>query len=217
MGDDHGRAAGPRCVALIGPFASGKTSLLEAILARTGAIARQGRVAEGNTLGDASPEARAHTMSVEANIAETEFMGDAYTFIDCPGSVEFLFEAQGILGGVDVAVVVAEADEKKVPALQVIMKSLEDRGIPRMLFLNKIDKADKGVRAVLEMLQPASSIPLVLRQIPIWKDGVATGFIDLALERAHVYHEHAESEVVEIPDAEKSRELDARFEMSTLR
>ncbi len=219
MGDDqgrdtdHGREAGPRCVALVGPFASGKTSLLEAILARTGAIARQGRVAEGNTVGDATPEARAHTMSVEANIAETDFMGDAYTFIDCPGSVEFLFEAQGILGGVDVAVVVAEADERKVPALQVIMKALEDRGIPRMLFLNKIDKADKGVRAVLEMLQPASAIPLVLRQIPIWKDGAATGFIDLALERAHVYQHHAESEVVQIPDEEKSRELDARFEM----
>lgn len=213
MGDDHGRAVGPRCVALVGPFASGKTSLMEAILARTGAIPRQGTVTEGNTLGDASPEARAHTMSVEANIAEAEFMGDAYTFIDCPGSVEFLFEAQGILGGADVAVVVVEPDEKKVPALQVIMKSLEDRGIPHMLFLNKIDKADKGVRAVLEMLQPASAIPLVLRQIPTWKDGVATGFIDLALERAHVYQAHAESEVVAIPDEEKSRELDARFEM----
>lgn len=213
MADDHGRASGPRCVALVGPFASGKTSLLEAILARTGAVPRQGTVAEGNTVGDASPEARAHSMSVEANIAETAFMGDAYTFIDCPGSVEFLFEAQGILGGVDVAVVVAEADEKKVPALQVILKSLEDRGIPRMLFLNKIDKANKGVRAVLEMLQPASAIPLVLRQIPTWKDGAATGFIDLALERAHIYQSHAESEVVAIPDDEKSRELDARFEM----
>lgn len=213
MGDDHGRAVGPRCVAIVGPFASGKTSLLEAILARTGAIPRQGKVGDGNTLGDATPEARAHTMSVEANIAETEFMGDAYTFIDCPGSVEFLFESQAVLGGADVAVVVAEADEKKVPALQVILKALEDRGIPRMLFLNKIDKADQGVRDVLKMLQPASSVPMVLRQIPIWKNGIATGFIDLALERAHIYHELAESEVVAIPDEEKSRELDARFEM----
>ena len=57
---------GPRCIALVGPFQSGKTTLLEAILARTGAIARQGTVDAGNTVGDASKEARHHKMSVEA-------------------------------------------------------------------------------------------------------------------------------------------------------
>jgi len=213
MGDGNGRVAGPRCVALVGPFSSGKTTLLEAILARTGAIPRQGTIAEGNTVGDGSPEARAHAMSVEANVADTEFMGDTYTFIDCPGSVEFLSESAGVLAGVDCAIVVCEADEKKIPALQVIMKTLEDRGIPRMVFLNKIDKADKSIRQTLETLSPTSSIPMVLRQIPIWKDGIATGFIDLALERAHVYREHAESEVIEIADAERAREVEARFSM----
>ena len=54
---DSGRQAGPRCIALVGPFASGKTSLLEALLARTGAVTRQGRVKDGNTVGDASAEA----------------------------------------------------------------------------------------------------------------------------------------------------------------
>ena len=57
---DGGRVAGPRCIALVGPFASGKTTLLEAILARTGAITRQGTIAEKNTVGDASPR-RART------------------------------------------------------------------------------------------------------------------------------------------------------------
>ena len=97
MGEANGRSSGPRCIALVGPFASGKTSLLEAILARTGAIQRQGKVADGNTVGDAAPEARAHQMSVEANVAETEFMGDRMTFIDCPGSVEFSYEAEPVL------------------------------------------------------------------------------------------------------------------------
>ncbi|MEI2387321.1 elongation factor G [Breoghania sp. JC706] len=213
MGDANGRVAGPRCIALVGPFASGKTSLLEAILARTGAIQRQGTVSQGNTVGDASPEARAHAMSVEANIAETTFMGDAYTFIDCPGSVEFLFETQGVLAGVDAAVVVAEADEKKVPALQLILKQLEERGVPHMLFLNKIDKVDGRVHDILTMLQPASAVPMVLRQIPIRKDGRVAGFIDLALERAHIYQEQAESEVIDFPADERERELEARFEM----
>ncbi|KAB2864054.1 MAG: GTP-binding protein, partial [Bauldia sp.] len=213
MADSNGRVAGPRCVALVGPFASGKTTLLEAILARTGAITRQGTIAEKNTVGDASPEARAHQMSVEANIAETDFMGDHITFIDCPGSVEFAFEAEPVLAGVDLAVVVAEADEKKIPALQVIMKTLEDHEVPRLLFLNKIDKSETGVRKTLEMLQPASAAPLVLRHIPIWQNGIATGFIDLALERAFVYREHTASELIDMADEDRAREVEARYAM----
>ena len=212
MGNDN-RVAGPRCIALVGPFASGKTTLLEAILARTGAINRQSTVAEKHTVGDASPEARAHQMSVEVNVAETEFMGDSLTFFDCPGSIEFTFETEGVLPGVDLAVVVAEADEKKIPALQVILKTLEDRGVPRILFLNKVDKADASVRETLQTLQAASSVPLVLRHLPIWHDNAVTGYIDLALERAFVYHEQAPSELIPIPDEEKAREVDARFHM----
>ena len=56
---------GPRCIALVGPFQSGKTTLLEAILARTGAIQRQGTVDAGNSVGDSSKEARHHKMSVD--------------------------------------------------------------------------------------------------------------------------------------------------------
>lgn len=214
MSDGNGgRESGPRCIALMGPFASGKTTLLEAIMARTGAITRQGTIAENNTVGDASPEARAHQMSVEANIAETDFMGESITFIDCPGSVEFSFEAEPVVAGVDLVVVVAEADEKKIPALQVILKSLEDAGIPRILFLNKMDKAEGSVREMLKALQPASGVPLVLRHIPIWQNDVVAGFIDLALERGFVYREHAPSEIVEMADADQAREAEARFTM----
>ena len=213
MSDGNGRVAGPRCIALVGPFASGKTTLLEAILARTGAVSRQGTIAEKNTVGDASPEARVHLMSVEVNVAETEFMGDPLTILDCPGSIEFAFEADGVLAGVDLAVVVAEADEKKIPALQVIMKTLEDKGVPRVLFLNKVDKAEGRVRQTLEALQPASGVPLVLRHIPIWQNEIVTGFIDLALERAFIYREHAESELVDMNDVDRAREVEARYAM----
>ena len=92
MAQNGTRSAGPRCIALVGPFQSGKTTLLEAILARTGAIQRQGTVEAGTTVGDASHEARHHKMSVELSVATTEFMGDSYTFIDCPGSVEFVHD-----------------------------------------------------------------------------------------------------------------------------
>jgi elongation factor G len=203
----------PRCIALVGPYLSGKTTLLEAILARTGAITRQGTTADKNTVGDASKEAREHGMSVELNVAQTEFLGDTYTFIDCPGSVEFQHEASVALTACDAAIVVCEADDKKVPALQLILKQLEDRGIPHFLFLNKIDKAEGRIRDILPILQPASSKPMVLRQIPIWENEIATGFVDLALERAFVYREHQPSEVIEMPGDLSEREKEARFSM----
>src|SRR3712207_6492613 len=89
---DNGRRQGPRCIAIGGPFARGKTSLLEEILARTGGVDKPGSVTKGTTIGDSSPEARADAMSVELNVAETTFMDESYTFLDCPGSVEFNYE-----------------------------------------------------------------------------------------------------------------------------
>jgi elongation factor G len=208
-----GRRTGPKCIAIVGPFASGKTTLLEALLARTGAIQRQSTITSGSTVGDASPEARAHQMSVEATFAATEFMGESMTFVDCPGSIEFAHEADPVLAACDLAVVVAEPDPKKIPALQLIMRRLDEIGLPRMLFLNKVDKSAEGVRDTLKMLQLASTAPLMLRQIPLRKNGIVVGSIDLALERAYVWREHAESEIAPIPDDDRAREIEARFSM----
>ncbi|MBL8564774.1 MAG: elongation factor G [Hyphomicrobiaceae bacterium] len=208
-----GAGRGARAIALIGPYLSGKTTLLEAILERCGAVQRAGSVADGNSVGDQSPEARAHGMSVSLNVASADYLGDTYTFIDCPGSVEFQHEGALALTVCDLAIVVCEPDSRRVPALQLIMKQLEDRGIPHLLFLNKIDVSDTPVREIVPMLQPASRRPLVLRQIPIWQNGVATGFVDLASERAYVYREHAVSEIVPLPGDVAGREKDARFHM----
>jgi elongation factor G len=212
-GPNGTRSLGPRCIALVGPFQSGKTTLLEAILARTGAIQRQGTVDAGTTIGDSGQEARHHKMSVEATFATTNFMGDNYTFVDCPGSIEFIQDMRSVLPAVDAAVVVCEADEKKVPQLQLILRELEDQNIPHFLFLNKIDKADKRVRETIKLLQPASRMPLLLRQIPIWNGDIISGFVDLALERAFVYKEYAPSEIVELKDENLDREKEARFKM----
>ena len=118
-----------------------------------------------------------------------------------------------VLPACDAAVVVCEADERKIPALELVLRELEEADIPRFLFINKIDTATRRVRETLALLQRASRTPLLLRQIPIWKDGIAVGFIDLALERAFVYREHAPSEVVDLPDGELPREKEARFAM----
>jgi elongation factor G len=127
--------------------------------------------------------------------------------------VEFAHDMRAAIPAVDAAVVVCEADEKKLPQLQIILRELEDLGIPRFLFLNKIDRANKRIRETLATLQPASRVPLVLRQIPIWKGELIEGFVDLALERAFVYREHKASEVVALEGGDLDREKEARFSM----
>ncbi len=207
------RIEGTRLIGIAGTFQSGKTTLLEALLSRAGALARQGQVGEGSSLGDSSAEARAHAMSVEPNFAAADYLGDRYGFVECPGSIEFAESLRIAAPLCDAVIVVCEADPRKIPALQLILRGLEDAGVPRILFLNKIDQATARVRESLAMLQSASRTPLLLRQIPIWQNGIATGFIDLALERAFVYREHAPSTIVDVPAGELPREKEARYSM----
>src|SRR2546430_15654522 len=115
MAQNGTRATGPRCIALVGPFQSGKTTLMEAILARTGAVQRQGTVEAGTTVGDGSKEARHHLMSVELSVATTTFMGESFTFVDCPGSAEFAHDMRAALPAGEAAVLLWEGDGEKAP------------------------------------------------------------------------------------------------------
>src|SRR5260221_5927476 len=203
--------AAPRAIALLGPHGGGKTSLLESIAIITGALQRKGSVAAGSSLGDTSRESRARVMSVDMNVLTTQYLGEEFTFLDCPGSIEFLSDTLNMLPGIDAAIVVCEPDAAKVTMLQPFLKRLADAHVPHLLFINKFDKARGPLRALLTSLQQASDIPLLPRQIPIWEQGVATGFVDLTLERAFAYRPHAASQVVGIADY--AREKEARFQM----
>ncbi|MDE1938711.1 MAG: elongation factor G [Alphaproteobacteria bacterium] len=202
---------GPRTVALVGPYGSGKTTLLESMLFATEAVPRKGTIAQKNTVGDSSPEARARQMSVEINCATTRYLDETFTFLDCPGSIEFLQDALYAIQGVDAAIVVIEPEPAKVQMLKPYLKRLADLKIPHVMFVNKIDKANGSLRDILSTLQEASDLPLLLRQIPIWENEVVTGFVDLALERAFAYRDHAPSQAIDIAD--KDREKEARFTM----
>ncbi|HTH18141.1 MAG TPA: elongation factor G [Magnetospirillum sp.] len=204
----HSRAA-----ALIGPFASGKTSLLEALLFRAGAIPRQGRVKDGTTIGDASPEARHRQMSVEPNIVTTEYLGERWTLLDCPGSVEFLQDSYNVLSVVDAAVVVVEPDPARAVMVAPLLKFLDEHAIPHILFINKVDGAGARLREALEALQAVSERPLILREVPIREGDKVVGFVDLVSERAYKYRPGQTSDLIKIPDELKDEESQARQEM----
>jgi elongation factor G len=207
--------AAPRCAAFVGPYLTGKTTLLESLLFATGAIGRKGTVKDGNTVGDSAAEARARKMSVEVSAATTEFLGERWTFLDCPGSVELAQESQNALMVADAAVIVCEPEISKALMLAPLFKFLDDRKIPHMLFVNKMDSASHRVREVLAALQTVSSRPLVLRQVPLRstdKSGqdTVTGYVDLVSERAYGYKPGQPSDLIKSPEEIAPREQEAR-------
>jgi elongation factor G len=197
----------------VGPYLSGKTSLLESILVHTGAINRRGTIKEGNTVGDGTPEARARQMSTEPNVATTEYLGDTWTFIDCPGFVELIQESYNALMVADAAVVVCEPEPQKALIVAPLLRFLDEHKIPHLLFINKMDNASAGVRETLEALQELSERPLVLRELPIREGEQITGFVDLVSERAFRWDSGKRSELISLPESAANSEQEARTEM----
>jgi elongation factor G len=210
----HSQVTSARTAALVGPYLSGKTTLLESLLAATGAINRKGSVKDGNLVGDSSAEARSRQMSVEVNIASFDYLGERWNVLDCPGSVELAAEAQAALMVADVAVVVAEPLAERAALLRPLFKFLDDNAIPHILFINKIDAlSDIRMRDVVAAFQAVSSRKLVLREIPLREDGKVVGLVDLVSERAWKFNPHQPSSLTALPDAAKDVEHELRQAM----
>lgn len=202
-----------RNIAIIGPYSSGKTTLLEGILFVSGAINRKGNVNEGNTVGDSSTEARNRQMSVEVSTAYTTYQDIDFTLLDCPGSVEFAQETYNALIGAGSAIIVCEPIIEKVLILAPLFKFLDDWQIPHVVFINKMDRIQDSFMDILHALKDVSSRPLVPQQYPIIKERELIGYIDLISEQAYHYHQGSSADAVPFPSELKDLESSARNEM----
>ena len=207
------QSSAPRCAALVGPYLSGKTTLLESILFICGAVGRRGSIGEGNTAGDASPEARARQMSTELNVANAEYLGESWTFLDCPGSIELSQDAHNAVLVADAAVIVCEPSADKALTIAPILKFLDDHKIPTMLFLNKMDHPESSAEATVAAVKAYTDRPLVLREVPIREGEAVTGFVELAGERAFEWRGDQASERIDMPDSVKGRVEEVRQDM----
>lgn len=204
---------GARSIALVGPAGAGKTSLVEALLHMAGAISRAGSVDQGNTVGDASPEARSRGASTELNLASFSWGGDDYVLLDCPGAGGFVAETDCALEIADLALVVITPDAERVVLAEPILRELEARDVPHIVFVNKIDKAHEPMDGLAEALTQLSVAPVIDRQMPISECERAVGYIDLALDRAFKFRPGEASEPVLLPEHLRERERAARFHM----
>ena len=203
-------ANGTRVIALVGPAGAGKTSLAEAMLFAAGATDRLGSTANGSSIGDSSPEARQRGGSTELNLYNFKYLDDEFALIDTPGSIGFAADGVRGIAAADMAIVVVDPDPARAPLAAPALRTLDELGIPHLIFVNRIDQAHGRIRDLLSALQPVSVSPLIARQIPIREGEKVTGFIDLALERAYHYVPGKESERIEIPEDLQQREAEAR-------
>jgi elongation factor G len=202
-----------RNVAIVGPYSSGKTTLLESLLFLAGATTRKGSIKDGNTVGDSSPEAKERQMSVEVTAASATYQDINFTFLDCPGSIEFAQETYNALVGAGAAIIVCEPVIDRVLTLSPLFKFLDDWEIPHLVFINKMDRSKNGFMDVLHALREVSSRPLVPQQYPIYQGDELVGYIDLVTEQAYHYHQGSPADPVPLPDHLKDEEKAARTEM----
>jgi elongation factor G len=202
-----------RNVALVGPYCGGKTTLLESLLFVTKTITRKGSIKDGNTISDSSPEARDRQMSVEVSVANAQYSNIDFTFLDCPGSVEFAQETDNALIGAGAAIIVCEAEVERVLTLAPLFKFLDDWEIPHLVFINKMDRSKNSFLEVLQAIKKVSSRPLVPQQYPIRQKGELVGYIDLVTEKAYHYHPGSNDDLVPLPENLHEEEHITREEM----
>jgi elongation factor G len=200
-------------IALVGPAGAGKTSLAEAMLFASGTTDRQGSTANGSSIGDFSPEARARGGSTELNLLNFDYLGDHFAILDVPGATGFAADGAHAVATADIAIVVVDPDPARAALAAPALRTLDELGVPHLIFVNRIDQARGRVRDLLSSLQPMSVSPLIARQIPIREGDKVTGFVDLALERAFHYRPGEASEQIAMPDDVQAREAEARTQM----
>jgi elongation factor G len=184
---DARNVSGPRSVALVGPYSSGKSTLFEAMLEVGGAPVKR----------PADPRNR--PMTTDIRLGHCSFLGDPWCILDCPGSIEFSYQTQTALALVDIAVVVCEPTPAKALMVAPLLKVLKDEAIPHIVFINKVDTLEGGVGETLAALQAYAGSPLVLRQMPIFEGSGVVGYVDLMSERAYRYRKGKASELMQIP------------------
>ncbi len=174
-----------RNVAFVGPHHAGKTTLVEAILAHTGAIGRRGSIADGTTVTDHEPEDAAHLQSTTVGFAHMTADEIDITIVDAPGFVDFFEETKQALAGVDAAVVVVEADPARVVQTQGIVEYLESLRMPHVFVINKMDRPGADFVQTLAALQNAYGRHVVAEQLPLGSAESFSGYVDLARMTAY--------------------------------
>ncbi|HUP69764.1 MAG TPA: elongation factor G [Acidimicrobiales bacterium] len=176
-----------RNVALVGHGGAGKTTLAEALLFQAGSITRQGRVEDGNTTTDFDPEELKRGISLAVALAPLEYDGHKINLLDCPGYGDFLPEVEAALRVADLAVFVVSAVEGVEVQTEVLWKLASQLELPRMVFINKLDRERASFERTLDQLRSTFGAGIAPLELPIGAEHEFHGIADLLTDTAITY------------------------------
>ncbi|MGR3716783.1 MAG: elongation factor G [Thermohalobaculum sp.] len=189
-----GRIGMTRCIVVLGAAGTGKSTLVDKLCG----------------LEDGTPQP---ATAYETRAVRFTFLGDDWTALDCPGSLEFMQQALDAMLVADAAVICVSPQPEHAVLAAPYIRLAESAGVPAFLVINRIDEARSPAREIVAALQSYSKHPVVLRQIPIREDGKIVGAVDLVSERAWRYRAGDEpSDLIEIPEDLVDRQQEARGE-----
>jgi elongation factor G len=186
-----------RNVALISHVGAGKTSLVDAALYDSGAVTRQGKVDEGSSISDYDPDELKRRMSLNAKVLPVEWKNTKINFIDTPGYADFVGEVKAGLRVADAALVVVTAEKGVEVGTELTWQYADERKLPRMVLVNKLDRENTSFDTALESLRKQFGLKVVPLQLPIGEQSGFRGVVDLVSQKAYTFE--GGNKVQEIP------------------
>src|SRR5712671_5174668 len=196
-----------RNVALISHVGAGKTALVDAALYDSGAVTRQGKVDEGSSISDYDPDELKRRMSLNAKVLPVEWKNTKINFIDTPGYADFVGEVKAGLRVADAALVVVTAEKGVEVGTELTWQYADERKLPRMVLVNKLDRENTSFDTALESLRKQFGLKVVPLQLPIGEQSGFRGVIDLVSQKGYTFEGGNKVQEIAIPDELNDEEI----------
>ncbi len=188
-----------RNVALISHVGAGKTSLIDAALYDSGSVTRQGKVDEGSSVADYDPDELKRRMTLHAKVLPVEWKNAKINFIDTPGYADFAGEVKAALRVADAALVVVTAEKGVEVGTELTWQYADERKLPRMVLVNKLDRENTSFEQALESLRAQFGVKVVPLQIPIGEQAGFKGVVDLVTQKGYTFEGGNKVQEIAIP------------------
>ncbi|HER35452.1 MAG TPA: GTP-binding protein, partial [Halothiobacillaceae bacterium] len=175
-----------RNVVLLGHGGAGKTSLSDAMLFDCGGVNRIGRVDEGTSVSDHDEEERRRGMSINTSLIPCEWKEHKLNVLDTPGYMDFVGEVVGAVRVADSAVVVVDASGGVEVGTEQVWYYADRRELPRLIFVNKMERENINLDAVLDQVRSKFDVAVVPITLPIGAQADFAGVVDLLAEKAYM-------------------------------